>query len=98
VKPVRTPRTNITLTSREEGVDDLPAEVHGIRHISTWLPDEEDLAKLAQGARVEVGVFSSPHPPIFARIAAPFCEECNGEMRWEPELQTWACAHPGGGW
>ena len=93
MKPIRTPQTTTTYVLPGGNEDNfLPAE-----HLddgvvkSVWTATPEERALIAGGARIALLIWGSLVPPVALALEEPFCPVCREQMKWNVELQRFAC-------
>jgi hypothetical protein len=64
MRPIRTVESNFTYLGPSPEVADLPGQREQGRFYSVWHLTDEDRAKIAAGANVELGIYCEPIPPV----------------------------------
>lgn len=83
---------------REDEVGSLECELAdggggSVVTLSRWVLSDEQRKMIESGAHVRLGVWQHPIPPLAVSLEGPPCEECDREMTWDANLQTFTCAH-----
>lgn len=64
MRPIRTVESNFTFLGPSPEVADLPGQREQGRFYSVWQFTDEERAKIAAGANVELGIYCIPIPPV----------------------------------